>query len=91
LPWEGKRLPSGPWPRSGQQALFREEMMAFARVLTPDQLVKLPAVLREELQQWRTPTAWREHLNAIAEELGLTREQKEQIKKIQEASGWTRS
>lgn len=55
---------------------------AIGKELTDDQRAKLPGVLREEYQEWRDPATRREHLKAISDELGLTAEQKDSMKKI---------
>lgn len=55
---------------------------AIGKELTDDQRAKLPGVLREEYQEWRDPATRREHLKAVADELGLTTEQRESLKKI---------
>jgi Spy/CpxP family protein refolding chaperone len=53
-------------------------------VLTEDQRAKLPALMREEHQQWRN-AAWRhEHFKAIFEMLDLSADQKDKVKKIHE-------
>jgi len=55
---------------------------AIAKVLTNEQREKLPGVLREEYHQWRDPVARRGHLKALADELGLSAEQRTQVEKI---------
>jgi Spy/CpxP family protein refolding chaperone len=50
--------------------------------LTDEQRAKLPAVLREEHHLWRNPTARREHLKELADKLGVSADQKEQLQKI---------
>ena len=55
---------------------------AIGKELTDDQRAKLPGLLREEYHEWRDPATRRDHLKAIGEELGLTAEQKDSMKKI---------
>jgi len=55
---------------------------AIGKELTDDQRAKLPGVLREEYHEWRDPATRRAHLKAIGDELGLTTEQKDSMKKI---------
>jgi len=66
---------------------FRELRFAAHRamreVLTEDQRAKVPGILREEFQKWQDPTARREMLGTIADKLGLSNDQKEQLRKIQ--------
>jgi len=65
---------------------FRKERHEFheaiAKELTDEQRLKLPGVLREEYHQWRDPAAHREHLKALADQLGLDDKQREEVKKI---------
>jgi len=51
-------------------------------VLTEEQRAKIPGVLREEFQQWRDPMARGERLEQVADQLGVTSDQKSQIQKI---------
>jgi len=55
---------------------------AIAKELPDEQRAKLPGVLREEYHQWRDPATRREHLKALADELGLSKDQREKIKTI---------
>jgi len=55
---------------------------AIAKELTEEQRAKLPGVLREEYHQWRDPAVRREHLKALADQLALNDQQREEIKKI---------
>lgn len=65
---------------------FRELRRQFfeevSTILTDEQRAKLPGVLHEEFHHWRDPAMRREHLKALGEQLGLSADQKEQIKKI---------
>lgn len=72
----------GPGGREGFQQQRREYFAAIGKELTDDQRAKLPGVVREEYQQWRDPGARREHLKALADQLGLDDKQREQIKKV---------
>jgi Spy/CpxP family protein refolding chaperone len=70
---------------AGREAFHKERHefhQAIAKELTDEQRAKLPGVLREEYHQWRDPAARREHLKALADQLGLDDKQREEIKKI---------
>jgi Spy/CpxP family protein refolding chaperone len=70
---------------AGREAFHKERhefRQAIAKELTDEQRLKLPGVLREEYHQWRDPAARREHLKALADQLGLDDKQREEIKKI---------
>ena len=62
--------------------LRREFYAAIGKELTDEQRAKLPGVLRTEYHVWRDPEARREFLKGIGDELGLSAEQKEELKKI---------
>lgn len=55
---------------------------AVRRELTDDQRTKFWGVLREEFRQWRDPVARHERLSEIADQLGVTPDEKTQLKKI---------
>jgi len=52
------------------------------QVLNDDQKAKFFGVLRQEFHQWRDPVARHQHLEAVAEQLGVSADQKAQIKKV---------
>jgi len=62
--------------------LKHEAFGAVCEVLNPDQRNKFPGVIREEFRLWRDTEARREHLRAMADQLGLKEQQKEQEQKI---------
>ena len=64
------------------QAVKNEQFEAFCQILTDDQRVQLPALIREEMQSGRTPTAKSELRNAIAEKLKLSDDQKTRLDKV---------
>lgn len=64
------------------QELKRAQWQAFSRILTDDQRVKLPALIQEELQSGKTPTAKSEYRNTMAEKLSLTADQKTRLDKV---------
>jgi Spy/CpxP family protein refolding chaperone len=66
------------------RALRHEFIAAVRPELTDEQRAKLPVILREEHRQWRNPVTRREIFKSIGEKLGVTPEQKEQIKKIRD-------
>lgn len=51
-------------------------------VLTDEQRAKVFGVLRAEFQQWRDPAARQERLEQVADQLGVTADQKAQIQKV---------
>jgi Spy/CpxP family protein refolding chaperone len=64
---------------------LRHQFIAAVRPeLTDDQRAKLPVILREEHRHWRNPESRREIFKAVGEKLGVSAEQKEQIKKIRD-------
>jgi Spy/CpxP family protein refolding chaperone len=68
----------------GFRKLRHEEFAAIGKELTDEQRAKLPGIAREEFHMWRNPAARHEHMAAFAEKLGLSDEQKEKVKKVQE-------
>lgn len=62
--------------------LRHEEFGEVRHVLTEEQRAKLPGVLRSEFRQWRDPAKRRALLKAFADRIGLSDEQKGQVKKI---------
>jgi len=64
--------------------LRHEEFAAIRKELTAEQRAKLPGVVREEMHHWRDPAARRKVLKALGDKLGLSDEQKEQVKKAHE-------
>jgi Spy/CpxP family protein refolding chaperone len=64
---------------------LRHQFIAAVRPeLTEEQRAKLPVILREEHRHWRNPEARRETFKAVGEKLGVSAEQKEQLKKIRD-------
>jgi hypothetical protein len=68
--------------RKQMRELRSEFFGEIRRVFNDDQKSKLFGVLRQEFHQLRDPVARHEHLEAVAEQLGLTPEQKSQVQKI---------
>jgi Spy/CpxP family protein refolding chaperone len=64
------------------RALKHAEFEAFCGLLTDEQRVKLPGVLKEEMALWRSEDAQAKMRNEIAEKLNLTADQREKIEKI---------
>lgn len=64
------------------QAVKNEQFEAFCQILTEDQRVKLPALMQEEMQSGRTPSAKSEIRNAIVEKLKLTDDQATRLDKV---------
>jgi Spy/CpxP family protein refolding chaperone len=66
-----------------QMRQLRSEFFGDIRqVLNDEQKAKAWGVLRQEFHQWRDPVARHQHLEAIGEQLGVSADQKAQIKKI---------
>lgn len=66
-----------------QMRQLRSEFFADIRqVLNDDQKAKFWGVLRQEFHQWRDPVARQQRLQEIGEQLGVSADQKAQIKKI---------
>jgi hypothetical protein len=63
------------------QAFKNERLEAFCAILTDDQRVKLPALLQEEMQAGRTPSAKSEIRKAMADKLGLDADQQQRLDK----------
>jgi Spy/CpxP family protein refolding chaperone len=62
---------------------LRSEFFADIRsVLSDDQKAKFFGVLRQEFNQWRDPVARHERLEELANQLGLSGEQRSQVQKI---------
>jgi Spy/CpxP family protein refolding chaperone len=62
---------------------LRSEFLAdVRRVLNDNQKAKFFGVIREEFHQWRDPAMRHERLEEIADQLGVSSEEKAQIKKI---------
>lgn len=69
--------------RAGQfQIVKNQQFEAFCEILTDDQRVKLPALIQEEMQAGRTPSAKSEFRKAMNDKLNLTDTQKEQLDKV---------
>jgi len=64
------------------QELKFAQLEEFCKILTDDQRVKLPMLIREEMQDGRTPSAKSEYRNNIAEQLGLNDDQKTRLDKV---------
>ena len=62
--------------------LRHEAFNAACQALKPDQCARLLGVMREEFRLWRDPEVRRQHLKAIADQLGLSEQQREQEQKI---------
>jgi Spy/CpxP family protein refolding chaperone len=60
----------------------REFLSAIRPELNEEQRAKLPMIIREEHRYWHNPTVRREHLKAMADKLGVSSEQREQLEKI---------
>jgi len=66
-----------------QMRQLRSEFLADLRqVLNDDQKAKFFGVLRQEFHHWRDPVARHQHIEALAEHLGMNAEQKSQLQKI---------
>jgi Spy/CpxP family protein refolding chaperone len=63
--------------------LRHEFIGAISPVLTDEQRGRLPVLMREEHRYWHNPAVRREHLRALADKLGVSAEQKEQLQRIQ--------
>jgi len=63
--------------------LRAEAHKAMCQVLSDDQKAQLPAILREEFHKWHDAAARREMLNHVADKLSVTKEEREQLQKIQ--------
>jgi len=60
-----------------------EEVFATVRpILNDEQRAKIPGALREEFQMWHDAHAQSEHLKAIADNLGLNDNQRQQAQKV---------
>ncbi len=70
--------------KSPQQ--FHQLRMQFfsevSRELNAEQRAQLPMLLHEAFRQWREPTARSEKLKTIADQLGLSQEQRDRVEKI---------
>lgn len=64
--------------------LRHEEFAAVRAELTDEQRAKMPGIMREEFHVWHNPAFREEHMKALTEKLGLSDDEKEKIKKIQE-------
>lgn len=66
-----------------QMRQLRSDFLSELRgVLSDDQKAKLFGVLRQEFHHWRDPVARHQHLEALAEHLGMNAEQKSQLQKV---------
>lgn len=63
-------------------ALKVEGFEAFCGVLTEDQRVKLPGVLKDEMHTWHSPEMASKLRNDIADRLQLTADQRKQFEKV---------
>ena len=64
--------------------LKHEELGAICHELTPEQRLEMPGVLHREIRHWHHHATWRKHMKEVADELGLSEDQRSQIKKIHE-------
>ncbi|HEV3263479.1 MAG TPA: hypothetical protein VG013_41975 [Gemmataceae bacterium] len=62
--------------------LYMEALAAASEVLTPAQLAKLPAIQREDFHEGHDFALRQEHVKAIADQLGLSADQRNQIKQL---------
>jgi Spy/CpxP family protein refolding chaperone len=72
--------------RDAKPADFRrlrhQEFAALGKELTEEQRAKLPLVIQEESQRWHTPEFQQEQIKLFSDKLGLSDEQKERIRKV---------
>lgn len=62
--------------------LYMEALAAASEVLTPAQLTKLPAIQRQDFQEGHDFVVRHEHVQAIGDQLGLSADQRNQIKQL---------
>jgi len=62
--------------------LRHREFAAIRQMLTEGQRAKAPGILREDFREWRNPADKRKRLEAIADKLDLSKEQRDKLEKI---------
>jgi Spy/CpxP family protein refolding chaperone len=62
--------------------LWMEALADVPKIMTVEQRAKLPAILRDEFQEWHDHTLREEHMKAMGDQLGLSAAQRKQISEL---------
>ncbi len=62
--------------------LWMEALADVPKIMSEEQRAKLPAILRDEFQEWHDHTLREEHMKAMGDQLGLSAAQRKQINEL---------